>query len=317
MSRTGESHNNLTLSTIIRSHTRERLPLLEEALASLAAQDWRELEVVVVLQNPDETLRREVERIIRRQPWASAPRFQVVTVEAPAGVDARAELLNRGLGRASGRFVAFLDDDDVVYPNGYATLIRQLLGGDNVVAVGGYRKGYLRREAGGWRVACRREAPAHEPSRLTLFRYSYIPIHSYVIDRTRLGGFELYFDGGVVPAEDYDFLLRLFAAFEPDFSHFGTPVCEYRIHELNSIGESLDRPDEQPPALRRALALIDEKKKTLPCVVTAAELAAMAEELSRASGERERLLHRLARRAHAWLDGHPRLRSWLRGLAGR
>lgn len=317
MSATGESLNDLTLSTIIRFHTRERLQLLEEAIASLAAQEWRELEAVVVLQNPDEALPREVEQVIRRKPWSSAPQFQIVAVKVPAGVDGRAELLNRGLARAAGRFIAFLDDDDLVYPNGYATLIRQLLRGGRAVAVGGYRKAYLRREAGRWHVSGRKEAAVGEPSRLTLFRYSYIPIHSYVIDRSRLGGLELYFDAGVVPAEDYDFLLRLFAASVPDFSCFHTPVCEYRIHELNSIGASLDRPDEQPPALRRALALVDEKKQTLPSVVTVAELAAMAEELARLSAERERAAYRLARRAHAAVDRRPRLRSWLRALTGR
>jgi len=303
---------NMLLSTIMRFHKRERLPFLENAISSLATQDWPALEVVVMLQNPDEALLREVEQIILRQPWPTSPRFQVVAVEVPAGVDGRSELLNQGLDRATGRFVAFLDDDDIIYPHGYKTLVGQLLAGNSVVAVGGYCKAYLRREADGWRVVAREDSVVPEPSRLTLFRYNYVPIHSYIIDRSRLGSFKLYFDNDFPPLEDYDFLLRLFAVFEADFSQFETLVCEYRIHELNSIGYSLDKPDEQSPALQRAQGLIAERKKTLPCVITVGELAELTGELARLSGERERLLQRLARRMHDAVDSRPQLKSRLR-----
>jgi hypothetical protein len=170
----------------------------------------------------------------------------------------------------------------------------------------------LRREADGWRVVAREDSVVPEPSRLTLFRYNYVPIHSYIIDRSRLGSFKLYFDNDFPPLEDYDFLLRLFAVFEADFSQFEAPVCEYRIHELNSIGYSLDKPDEQSPALQRAQGLIAERKKTLPCVITVGELAELTGELARLSGERERLLQRLARRMHDAVDSRPQLKSRLR-----
>ncbi len=304
--------DNTTLTTIVRFHNRERLFFLEEAISSLATQDWQDFEVVIALQNPDQTLAQEVAQLVRRQPWNATPRFQIIPVEVPAGVDGRSELLNQGLRRATSRFVAFLDDDDIVYPQGYVILIRQLLAGNSAVAVGGYRKAYLGREAGRWRVKARTESVVPTPSRLTLFQYNYIPLHSYVIDRSRLGGFELYFDNDLPPAEDYDFLLRLFARFEPDFSRFDTPICEYRLHELNTIGKSLDRPEEQPPALRRALNLIEVRKKTLSCVITAEELATLASELARLLGERERSLHRLAHRAHTVINRHPRLKASLR-----
>lgn len=309
----GVSWDNLTLSTILRFHDRERLPLLGEAISSLAAQDWEDFEAVVALQNPDAELAGEVGQMITRQAWAGGPRFQIVSVEVPPGVDGRSELLNRGLARAAGRFVAFLDDDDVVYERGYSTLVGRLLESGSAIAVGGYTKAHMERRDGRWVVTSRTKSVVPPPSRLTLFRYNYIPLHSYVIDRSRLGGFELYFDNDFPPLEDYDFLLRLFALFEPDFTHFGTPVCEYRIHELNSIGRALDSPEEQPPALRRAHRLIAERKRSLACVINVAELAELAEEAARLAGERERLLHRVADRAYAAVGRHPRLRAALRG----
>jgi hypothetical protein len=304
--------DNKTVSTVIRFHNRERLPLLEEAVASLAAQHWQDFELVVTLQNPEAGLPAEVERIIRRQSWPAEPRFRIVPVEVPAGFDGRSELMNRGLAAAAGRFVAFLDDDDVVYEHGYAMLVKALLAGDRVIAVGGYRKAYMAREGGVWRVRSREASVVPEPSRLTLFQYNYIPPLSYVIDRSRLGGFELYFDDDLPPLEDYDFLLRLCALFEPDFTCFDTPVCEYRIHELNTIGASMDRPEEQSPALRRAHGLIAERKKTLRCVYTAEQLSALSSELGRLRGERGRFMFRFAERAHAAVDRHPALRARLR-----
>ena len=308
--------SNTTLTTIVRFHNRERLSFLKEAISSLATQNWDDLELVVALQNPDETLAQDVTDLIQDQQWRAKPSFKIVSVAVPENVDGRSELLNQGLKCANGRFVAFLDDDDIIYPDGYSTLIRQLLKGSAVIAVGGYRKAYLTRGANGWQVRKRTDSVVPLPSRLTLFQYNYIPLHSYVIDRSRLGEFELYFDNDLPPLEDYDFLVRLFAQFEPDFSCFGTPVCEYRIHELNSLGNALDRPEERSPAVQRSLDVIEARKETLQCKITARELATLAGELATLSAERDRLLHRIADRAHAITDGQPRLKGFIRNARG-
>jgi len=298
------------LSVIVRFHDPQRLPFLEEAILSLSIQDWPSLDTIIVLQNGDVEMERIVRDICSRQPWLTDAHLQILTVSVGPGVDGRSALLNEGLLHAQGRFLAFLDDDDVVYQHGYSTLIRQLLAGDKAVAVGGYREACLRRANNQWFVQAIRLPHARVRSRLGIFLSNFIPIHSYVIDRSRLGDFALYFDEAFPPLEDYDFLLRLCARFEPDLSQLHVPVCEYRIHGTNSVATWPDAPANTSAALRRAQQLIDARKQELVCELRVSELA----ELARVLAEHEQTLHRLARRGHGFMDQHATLKARLRAL---
>ncbi|HEY6804211.1 MAG TPA: glycosyltransferase [Pyrinomonadaceae bacterium] len=256
---------NDVLSVIIRFHLEERLVFLEEAIFSLAIQDWHSLEVIVVLQNGTDELKRTVSEIIQKQPWPGQPLYQILLVPISAGVDGRSTLMNRGISQARGRYLAFLDDDDFVYQHGYATLIGQLVAGGRSVAIGGCRRANIQREGNHWFVQSKENFFAWGRSRLDLFHENFVPIHSYVLDRFRLGEFELYFDDACPPLEDYDFLLRLFEAVEPDFSQLDVPVCEYRIRldGSNSLAYSENAPPEVILRQKRAQELVKERKRQI------------------------------------------------------
>lgn len=282
-------HDNSRLSVIVRFHQAERLPFLEEALFSLAIQDWDALEVIVVLQNGTAELRQQVEAIIENQPWPESTRYQIITVQVGEGVDGRSALLNRGIRHATGRYLAFLDDDDFVYQHGYATLISQLVSGGRAIAVGGCRRAKIEYESGHWFVQSKDNFFAWGRSRLDLIRENFVPIHSYVIDRSRLGDFDLYFDETFSILEDYEFLLRLCAKFEPDFSRFETPVCEYRIRldGSNSIAHTANAPANVIAAQKRAQRLIKERKESLIRQMPAADLVKLKEGLLESVSERQ------------------------------
>ncbi|MEJ7708834.1 MAG: glycosyltransferase family A protein [Pyrinomonadaceae bacterium] len=182
LSKDAAAYDNATLSTIIRCHQRERLPLLEEAIFSLAIQYWHDIELVIVLQNGTDEIAQEVDHIIRLQPWTSTPLYRILSVHIPAGVDGRSSLLNRGIAEATGRFLAFLDDDDVVYQNGYTTLIEQLRSSGHVIAIGGCRAARIQFIANHWFVKTKDIPFGWGRSRLDIFRQNFVPIHSYVID---------------------------------------------------------------------------------------------------------------------------------------
>ena len=282
------TQDNGTLSVIVRFHQEERLPFLEEAVFSLAIQDWDDLEVIVVLQNGTEQLRQSVESIVNGQPWPGAPRYEIINVQIAEGVDGRSALLNRGIERAAGRYLAFLDDDDFVYQHGYATLIRQLVEGGGAVAVGGCRRAKIEYESGHWFVQSKDDFFSWGRSRLDLIRENFVPIHSYVIDRSRLGDFDLYFDETFSILEDYDFLLRLCERFEPDFSRFEMPVCEYRMRldGSNSIAHFDNAPAEAVAAQKRAQQLIKERKEILIRNMPPADLVKFKEALLESTSER-------------------------------
>lgn len=265
MQPSGTYIDNSRLSVVVRFHDEVRLPFLDEAIFSLAIQGWDDIEIIVLLQNGTPELRQAVEQLIQRQPWPGSPQYKIITVEVAQGVDGRSALLNQGIQQAGGRYLAFLDDDDYVYQHGYATLIAQLVKGGRAVAVGGCRRAQIRFESGHWFVQAKDNFFAWGRSRLDLMRENFVPIHSYVIDRSRLGTFELYFDESFSILEDYDFLLRLCAEFEPDFSQFEMPVCEYRIRldGSNSIAHVPNAPAEAVAAQKRAQRLIKERKERL------------------------------------------------------
>ncbi len=304
---------NTTLSVIIRFHKQERISFLDEALFSLAIQHWHDLEAVVVLQNGTDEMKTAVIDLIECQPWLAPPRYQVLSYEVAAGVDGRSSLLNHGMAKAHGRYLAFLDDDDLVYQHGYATLIRQLMAGGRAIAIGVCRTAKNEYEASHWYVKIKESPFKYGRTRLDLFRRNFVPIHSYVIDRARIGGFDLWFDDELPPVEDYDFLLRLCAAFEPDFSKLATPVCEYRFHGANSTPYDVDGTGLSTvsgPGLTKAehsMAKVEEKKKQYTCSLSLIELAQIAEsqdELECLQRERARLTYKAARVLSEFVETH-------------
>jgi glycosyltransferase involved in cell wall biosynthesis len=86
--------------------TRDRPDLLAGAIRSAFRQTWRQLEVIVVVDGPDETTGEYLEAI-------HDPRLRVIYLpERRGGSDAR----NAGVRAACGEWIAFLDDDDEWLP---------------------------------------------------------------------------------------------------------------------------------------------------------------------------------------------------------
>jgi len=266
---------NDTLSTIMRFHRLERLPLLQEALFSLAIQSWRDHETVIMLQNGTEEMKRAIVEMVDRQPWSSLARHKIISVDIAEGVDGRSTLLNRGIEQATGRYLAFLDDDDLIYHHGYATLIQQLKTGGCPVALGGCRMAKAQYLSGHWYIRTKDNPFAWGRTRMDLLRDNFVPIHSYVIDRSRIKPADLYFDDELPPLEDYDFLLRLCAKYDFDFSKLDTPVCEYRIHGLNSLPYEANAPVESHASHTRAQELIAKRKKIILCSLPVSELVGL------------------------------------------
>src|SRR5215470_19199766 len=99
------------VSVVIPS--RNRPGLVGRAVRSALSQTLCFIEVIVVIDGPDEQTGRALAQI-------NDPRLRVVSLDASVGAQ---EARNTGVREATGRWVAFLDDDDEWLPN---KLARQL-----------------------------------------------------------------------------------------------------------------------------------------------------------------------------------------------
>ncbi len=98
------------LSVIVRTQGR-RLITLEDNLTSLAAQTNRDFEVIVCCHDTSDANYLVVAGVMKRLPPWLVARTRAIRVEGGG----RAHPLVAGVAEATGRYVAFLDDDDLAF----------------------------------------------------------------------------------------------------------------------------------------------------------------------------------------------------------
>jgi hypothetical protein len=242
------------VSVVVRYHPTGKLDWLEEALFSLAVQKYDKLQVVLVVQQPNSSLVRCLQTILQKQPFrlplateiidhdtdrgtahdvARSVKHLILPVAVSDGVDGRSHLLNRGMQLAQGQYLAFLDYDDVVYGEIYQALITRLQSVEAAVAFGGTRLAVVNTmDSASSPMFIESKQPfinERKNKAHLLLQGNFFPIHSYVIDRSRVQPQDLYIDTQLSRLEDYEFLLRLAAKYQLDFQACGVPVAEYRF----------------------------------------------------------------------------------------
>jgi glycosyltransferase involved in cell wall biosynthesis len=185
-----------SVSVVIR--TKDRPGFLRRALASVAAQAYPRLEVVVVNDGGEDPAPVLAE-------FESA--LEIFLVNYPDSVG-RSRAAQAGLEAATGEFVNFLDDDDEFRPGHLATLVGAITGEGVRVAYSDVE--CLTEEAdgsGGYRVVSR-TVFGGDLDRSRLFFESTVPIMAVLMDRKlaiEVGGF----DANLEYFEDWDLFLRL------------------------------------------------------------------------------------------------------------
>lgn len=218
-----ETRARADVSLVIR--TCDRHALLAEALRSVRAQWTPPSEVLVVNDGgPDPSA--IVHEVL--------PHAKVLQHEHNRGRSAAA---NTGIVAASGDWVAFLDDDDLLYPEHFTTLCGAAhAAGVRVVysdaAVVRYRVAGTAeqdgRDGGGWKSIERRLPYSRDFDAGRLLVDNYIPFHTLLIERSLL--LEVGpLDESIDSFEDWDLLIRLSRV--APFHHLRQVTCEYRQFE--------------------------------------------------------------------------------------
>jgi hypothetical protein len=218
-----------TVDCIVRFHDVRRLSELNRCVFSLVGQSHRPVNVILALQrfSPDALVATHQ----ALQPLLELPEAPTLTVcnfNEPTPVDARGALLNMGLRAARGRYIGFLDYDDVLYPEAYTLLTRQIEASDAAIAFAAVRVVMADVYPQFLRVDHEVENRFGPGDRLRdLFDANFCPIHSFLIDRHKISAQDLIFDPTLKWEEDYDFLLRLCARYHSNFKLISTKIGDY------------------------------------------------------------------------------------------
>jgi hypothetical protein len=214
------------LDVVVRMHDARRLAELDRAVFSLIGQTHRPLHILLCTQRFTPGMLLDVRQALAPLlSMPSAPTLEILNYEAPRPLDARSALANLGITSARGRYIAFLDYDDTLYPEAYELLIDRLRRTEATVAFGSIVMRRVLVEPFLCAVKTHR-TPWRGKTLLDHLADNSCPIHSFVIDRTRLPP-GMLFETDLVRHEDYDFLLRVCAACRSDFALMDTNIGNY------------------------------------------------------------------------------------------
>lgn len=200
----------LAISVVIR--TKDRPALLAEAIASVRATNYP-CEIVVVNDG------------------GATPDVEGVTLVQHDASRGRSEAANAGVRAASNAYIAFLDDDDLFYPEHLATLANAAKSAHAAWYTDAVSAFLRPSESGAYETHSRLRLFTQDYDPELLLLDNYIPLPTLLFQRATfldLGGFDPAFD----LFEDWDFLIRL--AQRGSFLHVPRVTCEVRHFEGGS-----------------------------------------------------------------------------------
>ena len=207
------------ISVIVR--TRNRPDFLKQALESLHSQTYPWLEVIVVNDAGQDVL-----DIVA--PYASS--FFSLKYLLHERRKGRAAAANTGLKAVSGDFIAFLDDDDLIFPEHYSFLIEHI---SKIPCILYTRARYEIYDPSGKLLY--NFSPWEGPFlRKNLLLGNFIPLHTLLFPRNvveRIG----FFDEDFELFEDWDFLIR--ASREFPFKGLNKITAIYRFFSKEGIAQ--------------------------------------------------------------------------------
>lgn len=112
--------NNLLVSVIIATY--KRLDSLQNAITSVEKQMYINIEIIIVNDNANELYSMKVKEIIE----SSRGEYPIIYIENEVNKGS-AETRNIGIRNASGKYITFLDDDDMYLPDKVSTQIDYMI----------------------------------------------------------------------------------------------------------------------------------------------------------------------------------------------
>lgn len=209
---------------------------LEEAVASIINQTFRDIEIVIVDDGSmDGTL--ELARDIARED----DRIRVFTQGSNKGVGAARE---RGIYESRGKFICWQDADDISIADRVEVQAKFLDGHPGVGVVGGFLQFFDEKGDG----IIRRYAEFDPELRSNIFRYNPVAQPASMFRRECFNAVG-YYDDSLVVAEDLDMLFRVGEKYE--FGNVQQVVIRYRQSSTSLTASKLKDMEKTALSLRK------------------------------------------------------------------
>lgn len=199
------------LSVVTRTQG-ARLHSLEDMLLSLAAQSSQDFELIIVFHKVDEARTKEVKNLIRKFPQEFQNRVKTLNCEHGG----RAAPLNIGVNAASSEYIAFLDDDDIVFGHWVEMFAKQALKtpGRLLRSICAEQNIKVIDIDDDKRTTCVVSGPITAPydSNYSILRHliqNRTPFMSMAFPASLFSDLHLSFDEDLCTAEDWDFQMRV------------------------------------------------------------------------------------------------------------
>lgn len=205
------------VSIIIR--TCQRPEALKEAIASCLGQTYKNIEIIIVEDGENYS-----EDMITH-----AFKDERISYYATMEKVGRSKAGNIGMERAHGKYIGFLDDDDLYYADHVETLVKALEDSDNQVAYGiAEESQIIKLSRAPYKYEEKQRSVFYKQSfnRARLFYHNYIPIQCVLFERSLFltyGGLDEKLDA----LEDWDLWVRY--ACHTDFTYIEKVTSIYRV----------------------------------------------------------------------------------------
>jgi glycosyltransferase involved in cell wall biosynthesis len=233
------AHPGPKVSVILPTFNRPQM--LVEALQSVLNQTYRDFEIIVV--NDAGTDVRELIDLLNTE---GKIRYLCHTRNKD-----RAAARNSALRVACGKYIAYLDDDDIFYPDHLETLVTLAESGGYEVVYSDAHRAVQRRDGERTWIAARDIPYSNDFDADRILIENLFPVLCILHERNCVDQIGL-FDESLTSHEDWDYWIRLSRVFE--LVHHRKVTCEFRWREDGSTTTSSRRAD----FLRTAIMIYDK-----------------------------------------------------------
>lgn len=231
--------DNPLVSVIVPTYNRP--DMLRKALMSVLSQTYQNIEIIVV-----NDAGMDVQEVV--DSLNTAGKIVYIQHEENRGLPAAR---NTGIKRATGKYIAYLDDDDIYYPNHLEKLVNFLENSDYKVAYADCYHAFQEWITDRYVTVGKKIIYSQDFDRQRLLVSNYIPVLN-VVHRRDIVEVAGLFDETLGALEDWDMWIR-FSQYS-DFHHINVPTAEVSFRADGTTMTSRDR----TPFLR-ALKIIHKR----------------------------------------------------------